>query len=105
MSPCIFNTEYIMWHAKLDESQAGINIARRNNNNFRHADNNTLLAASEEQLKNLLMGVKKDSEKAGLKLNIQKQQQHCGIQSHHFRANRRGGSERCYFLDLQNHCW
>ena len=59
-----------MWNARLDESQAGINIARRNIINFRYADDTTLMAESEEELKNLLMKVKEESEKATLKLNI-----------------------------------
>ena len=63
--------EYIMWNVRLDEAQAGIKIARRNINNFRYADDTTLMAESEE-LKNLWMKVKDESEKAGLKLNIQK---------------------------------
>ena len=73
LSPCLFNlyAEYIMRNAGLDESQAGIQIARRNINNLRHADDTTLLAESEE-LKSLLMKVKEESEKVGLKLNIQK---------------------------------
>ena len=61
-----------MWNAWLDESQAGIKIARRNINNLRYAYNTSLIAESEEELKSLLMKVKKESEKAGLKLNIQK---------------------------------
>ena len=61
-----------MWNAGLDEAQAGIKIAGRNINNFRYADDTTLMAESEEELKSLLMKVKKESEKAGLKLNIQK---------------------------------
>ena len=61
-----------MWNARLDESQAGIKIAGRNINNFSYADDTTLMAESEEELKNLLMKVKKESEKPGLKLNIQK---------------------------------
>ena len=61
-----------MQNARLDEAQAGIRIARRNINNLRYADDTTLTAESEEELKSYLMGVKKDSEKAGLKLNIQK---------------------------------
>ena len=74
LSPCLFNfyAEYIMWSARLDESQAGIKIARRNINNLRYARDNTLMAESEEDLKSLLMKVKKESEKAGLKLNIKK---------------------------------
>ena len=74
MSPCLFNlyTEYIMRNTGLDEAKAGIKIARRNINNLRYADDTTLMAESEEELKSLLMKVKKESEKVGLKLNIQK---------------------------------
>jgi len=61
-----------MWNARLDESEAGIKTAGRNNNNLRYADDNTLIAEAEEKLKSLLMKVKEESEKAGLKLNIQK---------------------------------
>ena len=73
MSPCLFNfyAEYIMWHSGLDEAQAGIKIAGRNINNLRDADDTTLMAESEEELKSLLMKVK-ESEKVGLKLNVQK---------------------------------
>ena len=73
LSPCLFNfyAEYTMWNAGLDESQAGINTARRNTNNLRFADDTTLIAENEEELKSLLMKVKKETEKAGLKLNIQ----------------------------------
>ena len=72
MSPCLFNfyAEYIMQNARLDESQAGIKIAGRNINNLRYADDTTLKAESEEELKSLLMRVKEESEKAGLKLSI-----------------------------------
>ena len=74
LSPCLFNlyAEYIIWNARLDEAQAGIKIARRNIHNLRHADDTTLMAESEEELKSLLMKVKEESEKVGLKLNIQK---------------------------------
>ena len=74
LSPCLFNfyAEYIMRNAGLEEAQAGIKIAGRNTNNLRYADDTTLLAESEEELKSLLMKVKEESEKAGLKLNIQK---------------------------------
>ena len=74
MSPCLFNlyAKYIMRNAGLDEAQAGIKISGRNTNNLRYADDSTLLAESEEELKNLLMKVKEESEKVGLKLNIQK---------------------------------
>ena len=72
LSPCLFNfcAEYIMWNARPDESQAGIKIAGRNINNLRHADDTTLMAEREEELKSLLIKVKEESEKAGLKLNI-----------------------------------
>ena len=74
LSPCLFNlyAEYIMRNAGLDEAQAGIKIARRNINNLRYADDTTLMAENEEELKSLLMKVKEESEKAGLELNIQK---------------------------------
>ena len=87
LSPCIFNlnTKYIMWNAGLDESQTGIKIAGRNINNLRYADDNTLMAESEEELKSLLMRVKEESEKAGLKLNIQKLRSRHPIQSLHGR--------------------
>ena len=75
LSPCLFNlyAEYVKQNAGLDKAQAGIKIARRNINNLRFADDNTLMAESEEELKSLLMKVKEESEKVGLKLNIQKQ--------------------------------
>ena len=71
-SPCLFNlyAEYIMQNARLDEAQAGIKVAGRNINNLRYADDTSLMAESKEELKSLLMKVKEDSEKAGLKLNI-----------------------------------
>ena len=74
LSSCLFNlhAEYIMRNAGLEETQAGIKIAGRNTNNLRYADNTTLMAESEEELKSLLMKVKEESEKVGLKLNIQK---------------------------------
>ena len=74
MSPCLFNlyAEYILRNAGLDEAQAGIKIAVRNINNLRYTDDTTLVTESEEELKSLLMKVKEESEKAGLKLNIQK---------------------------------
>ena len=74
MSPCLFNfyAEYITQNARLDEPQAGIKIAGRNINNLRWADYTTLMAVSEEELKNLLMNVKEESEKVGSKLNIEK---------------------------------
>ena len=74
LSPCLFNlyAEYIMRNAGLDEVQAGIKIARRNINHLRYADDTTLMAESEEELKSLLMKVKEENEKVGLKFNIQK---------------------------------
>ena len=73
-SPCIINlyAEHIIQNSRLDEAQAGIKIAGRNINNLRYADDTTLLAESEEELKSLLMKVKEESEQVGLKLNIQK---------------------------------
>ena len=74
MSPCLFNfyADYIMRNAALEETQAGIKIARRNINNLRYADDTTLMAESEEELKSLLTKVKEEREKVGLKLNVQK---------------------------------
>ena len=74
LSPCLFNfyVENIMQNAKLDESQAGIKIARRNINNLRYTDDTTLMAESKKELKSILTKVKEESEKAGLKLSIQK---------------------------------
>ena len=93
-----------MRNSVLEEAQAGIKIAGRNINNIRYADDTTLMAECEEELKNFLMKVKKESEKVGLKLNIQKTKI---IRSHHFMANtwgNIGNSERLYFGGLQNHC-
>ena len=95
-----------MRNAGLEEAQAGIKISRRNINNLRYADNTTLMAENEEELKSLLMKVKEESEKVGLKLDIQKTKIN-GIQSHHFMANRwgnNGNSEKLYFSGLQYHC-
>ena len=91
MSPCLFNfyVHYIMQNAGLFEAQAGNKITNRKINNLRCANDTTLMAESEEKLEGLLMKVKEESEKAGLKLNIQKTKDH-GIQSHHFMANRWG---------------
>ena len=74
LSLCLFNfyAEYIMWNAGLDEAQAGIKVARRNINNLRYVDDTTFMAESKEELKSLLMKAKEESEKAGLKINIQK---------------------------------
>ena len=87
-----------MRNVGLEEAQAGIKIAGRNINNLRYADDTTLMAESEEELKSLLMKAKEESEKVGLKLNIQKT---------NFMPNRwgnSGNSERLYFGGLQNHC-
>ena len=89
-----------MRNAGLEEAQAGIKIARRNINNLRYADDTTLMAESEEELKGLLMKVKEESEKVGLKLNTQKTK----IMASGPMANRRGNSDRLYFFGLQNHC-
>ena len=94
-----------MQNARLNEAQTGIKIAGRNINNLRYADDTTLMAESEEELKSLLMKVKEETEKAGLKPNIQKNEDH-DICSHHFVANRWkkiGNSDRFHFLGLQNH--
>ena len=109
LSPCSFNLHagYIMRNAGLDEAQARITIAGRNINNLRYADDTTLIAESEEELKSLLMKVKEESEKVGLKLNIQKIKIMTDIRSHHFMANRwgnNGNSDRLYFGRLPNHC-
>ena len=106
--PCLFNfyAEYIMRNAGLEETQAGIKIARRNINNLRYADDTTLMVESEEELKSLLVKVKEESEQVGLKLNIQKMKTMNGIRSHHFMANRwgnSGNSVRLYFGGFQNH--
>ena len=92
LSPGLLNlyAEYIMRITGQEEAQAGIKIAGRNINNLRYADDTTLIAESEEELKSLFMKVKEESEKVGLKLNIQKT--NYGIRSHHFIANRRGNS-------------
>ena len=95
-----------MRNAGLEETQAGIKISGRNINNLRYADDTTLMAESEEELKSLLMKVKEESEKVGLKLNIQKTIMD-GIWSHHFMGNtwgNSGNSVRLYFGGLQNHC-
>ena len=98
-------SEYIVRNAGLDEAQAGIKTAGTRINNLRYTDDTTLMEESKEELKSLLMKVKEESEKAGLKLNIQKKK--TSIQSYHFLANRwgnNGNSDRLYFPELQNHC-
>ena len=107
LSPCLFNlyVEYIMRNAGLEEAQAGIKIARRNIKNLRYADDITLMAESEKELKSLLMKVKEESKKVGLKLNIQKTK--IMASSHHSMGNRwgnSGNSVKLYFGGLQNHC-
>ena len=94
-----------MRNAGLDETQAGIKISGRNINNLRYADDPTLMAESEEELKSLLMKVKEKSEKVGLKLNIQKTKIMASgpITSRQIWGNN-GNSERLYFGRLQNHC-
>ena len=107
LSPCLFNlyTEYIIGSARLDDSQAGIKIARRNINNLRYAEVTTLIAESEEELKSLLMKVKEESEKVGLKLNIQKMKTMASSPITSWQID--GGKMETvpdYFLGLQNHC-
>ena len=90
---------------RLDEAQDGIKISGRNINNLKYADDTTLMAESKEELNSPWMKVKEESEKAGLKLNIQKIKD--GIRSHYFMGNRwgnNGNSERLYFPGFQNHC-
>ena len=92
-----------MGNTGLEEAKTGIKIARRNINNLRYEDDTTFRAESEEELKSLLMKGKEESEKVGLKLNIQKTK----IRSHHFMGNRwgnSGNSVRLYFMGLQNQC-
>ena len=96
-----------MRNARLDESQDGIKTTRRNSNDLRYADDTTPMAESEEELKSILIRVKEENEKAGLKLNIQKTKIMASLKSQHFKANRGGesrNSDRFYFLGLQNHC-
>ena len=106
LSPCLFNfyAEYIMRNARLGEAQAGIKIAERNINNFRYADDITFMAEREEELKSLLMKVKEESEKAGLKLNIQKIKIMASRPITSWQID--GGKVEImtfYFLGLQNH--
>ena len=95
-----------MWNTGLDEAQIGIKIAGRNINNFRYADGTTLMAESEEELKNLLVRVKKESEKVDLKLNIQKTKIMASgpITLWQIDGGNTGNSERLDFFGLQNHC-
>ena len=91
-----------MRNAGLEEAQAGIKTARRNINNLRYADDTTLMAESKEELKSLLMKVKEESEKVGLKLNIQETKMMASLVANRWGNN--GNSERLCFLGLQNHC-
>ena len=102
--PCLFNlhAEYIMRNAGLDEVQVGIKIAGRNIINLMYADDTTLMAENKEGLKSLLMKVKKESEKAGLKLNIQKTKIMASGPSLH-RRGKTGSIDRFYFVGIQNH--
>ena len=103
LSPCLFNfyAEYNMRNTELEEAQTGIKIARRNINNFRYADDTTLMAESEEELKSLLMKVKEESEKLGLQLNIQKTKIMASGPITSWEID--GETVTNYFLGLQNH--
>ena len=104
LSPCLFNlyAEDIMRNAELEKAQAGIKIARRNINHLRYADDTTLMVESEAELKSLLMKVKEESEKDGLKLNIQKTKIMASSLITSWQMD--GETVRNYFLGLQNHC-
>ena len=108
LSPCLFNlyAEYIMKNAGLEEAQAGVKIARRNTNNLRYADNITLMAENEEELKSLLMKVKEENEKAGLKLNTQKMKimATSPITSWQIDGETMETVRDLIFFVLQNHC-
>ena len=108
LSSCLFNlyAEYIMGNARLEEAQAGIKIAGRNINNLRYADDTTLMAESEEELKSLLMSVKEESEKVGLKSSIQKTKIMASgpITSWEIDGETVENSVRLYFSGLPNHC-
>ena len=107
MSPCLFNlyAEYIIWNAGLDESQAGIKIAGKNIKNLRYTDDTTLIEEIEEELKSLLLKVKEESEKAGLKFNVQKTKIMASdpITSWQIDAETIE-TVRDYFLELKNYC-
>ena len=107
LSSCLFNlhAEYIMWNVGLNESEAGIKIAGRNISNLRYADDTTLMAESEEELKNFLMMVKEESEKVDLKLNIKKTKIMASSPITSWQINgEKMETGRFYFLGLQNHC-
>ena len=107
LSPCLFNlyAEYIMRNTGLEEAEAGIKIAGRNINNLRYAGDTTLMTESKEELKSLLMKVKEESEKAGLKLNIQKKKVMASSPITSWQIDGKTmETVRFYFLGLQNHC-
>ena len=107
MSPCLLNlyAEYIIRNAGLDEAQAGIKIVGRNINNLRYADDTTLMAESEEELKSLLMKVKEESEKPGLKLSIQKTKIMASGPITSWQIDKETvETVTNYFGGLQNHC-
>ena len=104
--PCLFNfyAEYIMRNAGLEEAQTGIKIAGRNINNLRYADDTTLMAESEEELKSLLMKVKVESEKVGLKLNMQKMKIMASGPITSWEIDGEQWKQCQTFFELQNHC-
>ena len=106
LSPCLFNlyAEYIMRNARLEEAQAVIKIARRNINNLRYTDDTTLMAENEEELKSLLMKVKEESEKVGLKLNIQKIKIMASSPITSCQIDGERVETVADFFELQNHC-
>ena len=107
LSRCLLNlhTEYLMLNAGWDEVQAGIKIARKNTNNLRYADDTTLMVESKEELKSVLKRVKEDSEKAGLKLNIQKPKIMASGPITSWQIDgEKVETDRFYFLGPQNHC-
>ena len=108
LSPCLFNfyAENTMQNARLEEAQAGIKVARRNINILRYPGDTTLMVESKEELKSFLMKVKEESEKTGLKFNIQKMKIMASgpITPWQIQMGNNGNSERLYFLELQNHC-
>ena len=107
LSPCLFHlyAEYIMRNTGLEEAQVGIKITGRNSNNLRYADDNTLMAESEEELKSLLMKVKEESEKTGLKLSIQKAKIMISTPISSWQIEEeKVETGKFYFPGLQNHC-
>ena len=108
MSPCLFSlyAEYITQNARLNEAEAGIKIAGRNSNNLRYADDTTLMTESKEELKSLLVKVKEESEKVGLKLNVQKTKimASCPITSWQIDGNTEELVTDFILGGLQNHC-